>query len=64
MNILKGGGGEAEFPRSRRLRPMWRAALMVLADTRVSEFGGEHGGKLEVTSSFLGSGADMTDFSQ
>lgn len=37
MNILK---GEALFPRSRQPLPCGAgAALMVLADTRVSEFG-------------------------
>lgn len=39
MNILK---GEAMFPHSRRPLPCGAgAALMVLADTRASEFGAE-----------------------
>lgn len=64
MNILK---GEAMFPRPPRPLPCGAgAALMVLADTHVSELGAQQNreGKLEVTSFFLEPEADMTDISQ
>lgn len=67
MNVLT---GEAMFPRSRWPLPCGAgAALMVLADTGVTEFeanweGGQKRGKLEVTSSFLQPAADMTYISQ
>lgn len=64
MNILK---GEAMFPHSHWLLPCGAvAALMVLAENWVTEFEAEKGKKreLEVTSSFLQPGADMTDISQ